>query len=119
MKKEQRTIGLETDSVQFATKPMMVTAICQTDLYDPLIEALGAPKDPIPMSEVIEPRTACAGEEDDEDDDKDSQESMQNEPNDEEVYRLDLPPPQEASLSDEPYVYVDDWAESRLYHYVQ
>ena len=31
---------------------------------------------------------------------------------------LDLPQPQEASMSEE-YHYVDDWAEARIYKYVQ
>ena len=51
-------------------------------------------------------------------DDRASQTSLLDEPVAEEVYRLDLPPPQEPDVADEVYTYVDDWAESRIYKYV-
>jgi hypothetical protein len=35
----------------------MVTAICQTDLYDPYLEAIGSPPEPASLNEAIEPST--------------------------------------------------------------
>ena len=50
----------------------MVTAICQTDLYDPYLEAIGSPPEPAELLEAAEPVTCVGGDGEDDDDENKS-----------------------------------------------
>lgn len=82
-----RNIAVETDSVNLVDDvPRMISAMVQTDLYDPAIEQLNIKEPPLD-EEPIEPVTGMISAE------VRSDASIQEEPGEEVPYHFDLPPP--------------------------